>query len=130
LADDNPVNRRVTSLLMDRLGYQLDLATNGSEAVGAATRYKYDVILMDVDMPLMGGLEATRRIRGHFLGRPERPYIVAITSDADEASCLAAGMDYYLRKPVGLSDLTLIVGHALAEAKRRNIGTGGDAFHS
>lgn len=115
LAEDNPVNQRLAELILGRLGHQLDIVENGAEAVRAALAKSYAVILMDVEMPGMDGLEATRQIRAHF-GDRERPYIVAMTASGERAQCLDAGMDDYLRKPVRTADLIGMVERALAVA--------------
>jgi signal transduction histidine kinase/CheY-like chemotaxis protein/HPt (histidine-containing phosphotransfer) domain-containing protein len=113
LAEDNAVNRKVALALLDRLGYQADVAGNGIEALAALERQPYDVVLMDVQMPEMDGLDATRRICERW--PPEtRPRIVALTANAlveDREACFAAGMDDYVAKPIRPE--------ALAEALRQ-----------
>jgi len=107
VAEDNLVNQKIASMLLGKLGYQADLAANGLEAIDALTRQKYDMILMDMQMPELDGLEATKRIRSDF-PRGEQPIIVAVTANAmsgDKEKCLAAGMDDYLSKPVTLQSL-------------------------
>jgi PAS domain S-box-containing protein len=113
LAEDNPLNQKVARLLLEKLGYSADLAANGLEVLAALERQSYDVVLMDVMMPELDGLEATRRIVARW-PRGQRPQIVALTASAmreDRERCLAAGMDEYLSKPIDLK--------ALAEALRR-----------
>jgi signal transduction histidine kinase/DNA-binding response OmpR family regulator len=106
LAEDNAVNQKLALKLLERMGYTADVAGNGAEAVAAVARTRYDVVLMDVQMPEMDGLEATRRIiAGHG---SDRPRIVALTADAmqdDRERCLAAGMDDYLTKPIRPAEL-------------------------
>ena len=102
LAEDNPVNQKLAMRLLERMGYAADLATNGLEAVDAVAGGGYDVVLMDVQMPELDGLEATRRIRA---AQPagNGPHIVAMTANAlegDRETCLAAGMDDYVSKPI------------------------------
>ncbi len=107
LAEDHPVNRQVTVGLLEHLGYEADLASNGREVLEALECQSYDVVLMDVQMPEMDGLEVTRRIRGQFAGRSQ-PKIIALTAHAmpgDRERCLAAGMDGYLSKPLQVVDL-------------------------
>jgi CheY-like chemotaxis protein len=107
LAEDNPVNQRVAILMLQRLGYRADLAANGREALEAVERQRYDLVLMDVQMPEMDGLQATREIRARFK-EAARPRIVAMTANAstnDRDECFAAGMDDFLTKPVRGADL-------------------------
>jgi len=102
LAEDNPTNQLVGRLMLTRLGHLVDVAGNGCEAVEALRRAAYDVVLMDVQMPEMDGLEATRRIRGE-LPVARQPRIVALTASVtaeDRLACRDAGMDAYLAKPV------------------------------
>ena len=107
VAEDNSVNQKVALLLLERLGYGADVAANGLEVLAALRRQDYDVILMDVQMPEMDGLETARRIAAEP-PRGQRPRIIAITANAlrgDRDACLAAGMEDYLSKPILLDDL-------------------------
>ena len=118
LAEDNFVNQKVALRMLARLGYRADLAANGHEVLAAVRRQSYDVILMDVAMPELDGLEATRRIRT-MSPADERPWIVALTANAmqgDRELCLAAGMDDYIRKPIKLSELAAALRQARAIA--------------
>ncbi|SFN14028.1 response regulator [Variovorax sp. OV329] len=102
LAEDNAVNQKLAMRLLQQMGYQADLATNGLEAVESVQRQPYDVVLMDVQMPELDGLDATRRICD-LLTPSQRPRIVAMTANAmqgDREMCIAAGMDDYLTKPI------------------------------
>ncbi len=104
LAEDNGVNQRVAVGLLNRLGYQVDVAGNGTEAVALAAKRNYDLILMDVQMPEMDGLAATRAIRG--AGHQGR--IVAMTANAmseDRDACYEAGMEDFVAKPIRLEEL-------------------------
>ncbi|SMO95751.1 GAF domain-containing protein [Ruegeria faecimaris] len=104
LAEDNLVNQKLALRLLEQMGYRADLASNGAEAVESVNRQTYDVVLMDVQMPEMDGLEASRRINKDFPGE-DRPHIVAMTANAmqgDREMCLDAGMDDYIAKPIRL----------------------------
>jgi PAS domain S-box-containing protein len=109
LAEDNPVNQKVALHMLARAGYRADTAANGLEVLGALERQHYDIVLMDVQMPEMDGLEATRRIRAtQEPGKPV-PWIIALTANAmegDREICEQAGMNDYVTKPMKSSDLT------------------------
>jgi CheY-like chemotaxis protein len=114
VADDNAVNRKVALSFLKRLGYRADAAANGIELLERLERDVYDVVFMDVQMPEMDGLEATRRIRRE-LPAARQPRIVAMTAAAfpeDRARCLDAGMDDYLAKPVGMPELAEVLRRA------------------
>jgi CheY-like chemotaxis protein len=101
LAEDDPVNQEVAREILEEINWQTDLAGNGQEAVELATRTRYDLILMDMQMPVMGGLEATRQIRA--MPACKTVPIVAMTANAfieDREACLVAGMNDFLTKPV------------------------------
>lgn len=115
LAEDNRLNQRITQLILQRLGHRLDIVDNGLAAFEAVQQRRYSVVLMDVDMPVMDGLEATRRIRAHFR-ELDRPYIVAVTASAERSACHAAGMDNYMQKPTRIDDLARMVETALTTA--------------
>jgi CheY-like chemotaxis protein len=107
LAEDNVVNQKLALRLLQQMGYRADLASNGIEAIECVERQTYDVVLMDVQMPEMDGLEATRRMNARW-PNGERPRIVAMTANAmegDRELCLAAGMDDYLTKPIRVERL-------------------------
>jgi CheY-like chemotaxis protein len=107
LAEDNVINQKVAMRILKKIGYRADLAANGLEVLQALERLHYDVVLMDVQMPEMDGLEATRIIRKRFA--PEyQPRIIAITAyalEGDREKCLDAGMDGYISKPVSMNEL-------------------------
>lgn len=105
MAEDNLINQKLATRVLAKLGYQLDIASNGVEAVGMVQEKAYDLILMDILMPEMDGLEATRLIRS---GYQTQPKIVAMTANAmpeDRETCLRAGMDGYISKPIKLEEL-------------------------
>jgi PAS domain S-box-containing protein len=107
LVEDNIVNQKVALRILERMGYRADVAGNGIEAIQALERQHYDVALMDVQMPEMDGLTATREICRRW-SRAERPRIIAMTANAmqgDSEECMAAGMDDYVSKPVDIEEL-------------------------
>jgi PAS domain S-box-containing protein len=107
LAEDNVINQKVATRILSQMGYRPDVVHNGLEAVEALDRAKYDVVLMDIQMPEMDGLEATRAIRKRYTGA-KRPWIIAMTAnamDSDRKNCFEAGMDGYLSKPVRIEAL-------------------------
>jgi signal transduction histidine kinase/DNA-binding response OmpR family regulator len=114
LAEDNAVNQKLALRLLERMGYRADVAGNGIETIQALERQPYDLVLMDVQMPEMDGLEATRRICTRW-PRGERPYIIAMTANAlrgDREKCLEAGMDDYVAKPIRVEELVSAIGQA------------------
>jgi CheY-like chemotaxis protein len=110
LVEDNPVNQRVASLLLNRLGHSTDVVGDGAQAVAAVKAGDYDLVLMDLHMPVMDGIDATREIRRD---RPDgRPRIVALTASATDDSrraCFAAGMDDFVTKPVEVDELRRVL---------------------
>jgi PAS domain S-box-containing protein len=122
LADDNPVNQQVALAQLAKMGYRADVVVNGEEVLDALARERYDVVFMDVEMPVMDGLEAARRINEAWPA--ERPRIIAMTANAmegDRETCLAAGMDDYLSKPIRRAELEA----ALARFESRTTPAGG-----
>ena len=116
LAEDNAVNQKVALRFLERLGYHADAVANGLEVVTALKRRRYDLVLMDLQMPEMDGLEASRRVRA-TIPADHQPKIIALTANAmqgDRELCLAAGMDDYISKPVKM--------HEIAAAIRRQFG--------
>ncbi len=127
LAEDNATNQKLALRLLARMGYEADVAANGLEVLAALRRQLYDVILMDVQMPEMDGLEATRTLRQEFPA-VRQPRVIAMTANAmqgDREMCLAAGMDDYVSKPIRINELVdaLSKSHPLdAEAEPRGEG--------
>jgi CheY-like chemotaxis protein len=112
LAEDNAVNQKLALRFLSQMGYRADVAGNGLEAIQAVERQPYDVILMDVQMPEMDGLEATRQICARW-PQEQRPRIIAMTANAmqgDRELCLDAGMDDYLSKPIRVEELVAALG--------------------
>lgn len=117
MAEDNTVNQKVALHMLARLGYRADTVSNGLEAVEAVRNIPYDVILMDVQMPEMDGLQATRSIRAKQSADKPAPWIIALTANAmegDREMCLEAGMDDYLGKPIKSTNLA----NALIKARK------------
>jgi len=111
LAEDNAVNQKLALHLLERMGYRADVAGNGLETLEALRRQTYDVVLMDVQMPEMDGLEATQAIHQEW-PREQRPRIIAMTANVmkeDREECLAAGMDDYIGKPIRVEELVSIL---------------------
>ena len=111
LAEDNVVNQKLAIRLLEKLGYRADIVANGLEAIEALERQTYDLLLSDVQMPEMDGLEATRRIIERW-PEGERPWIVAMTAEAmsgDRERCLDAGMNDYLAKPIRVDELVAAI---------------------
>ncbi|KAI9141636.1 hypothetical protein BKA69DRAFT_1175033 [Paraphysoderma sedebokerense] len=116
LAEDNPVNQKVMKAMFKKLGHTLDIASNGVEAVTMAEKNEYDIIFMDVRMPVMSGLEATAKIRAQSHNRPDRnrtpPIIVGLSADAlqeNREEGMRVGMDEYLSKPVSKDTMAKIL---------------------
>jgi len=129
LCDDNAINQKVATRLLQQMGYQPDLAGNGIEALEAIERKQYDMIFMDVQMPEMDGLEATRIIRDRQQEKSRYPtfdrqmIIVAMTASAmpgDRDKCISAGMDDYLAKPVRPEDIRSVVERWASVAAKAN----------
>jgi CheY-like chemotaxis protein len=107
LAEDHMVNQKVALRILRQMGYRADVANNGIEALEILRREPYDVVLMDVQMPEMDGLEAAGKIREEWTAET-RPIIIAMTANAmegDRDRCLKAGMDLYLSKPIRINEL-------------------------
>ncbi len=120
LAEDNAINQKLAVRLLERMGYRIDVVANGIEAVQSIKRQHYDLILMDVQMPEMDGLEATRMIR-RKIATNIQPRIVAMTANAmqgDREACLAAGMNDYLSKPIQVKELVLALKNSAVKKQK------------
>ena len=105
IAEDNPVNQKVTQLMLQRIGHRADLAANGQEVLRAMENRAYDLVLMDIQMPDMNGIEATKHIRSRW---QQGPKIIAITSFDPEfcrEQCFSAGVDDFINKPIRMNEL-------------------------
>ncbi len=112
LVEDNMVNQKVALRILDGIGYKADVATNGLEAIAALRQKTYDLIFMDLQMPEMDGITATKHICQEWSNPDTRPWIVALTANAmqgDRESCIEAGMDDYMSKPVNKEKLKEIL---------------------
>jgi len=112
LAEDNAVNQKLAARLLEKQGHSVEVTSNGVEALAALTRDKFDLILMDVQMPVMNGYDATHAIRAAEHGTDQHIPIVALTAHAmkgDREICLEAGMDDYLSKPIHLPELVALL---------------------
>ncbi len=116
LVEDQPLNQKISTMLLQRLGYgMLDIANNGQEAVEMVARGAYDIVFMDLQMPVMGGIDATRAIRGNFQLK-HQPAIIAMTGHAltgVKEECREVGMNAFLTKPVSLDDFRRVIPPAL-----------------
>jgi signal transduction histidine kinase/CheY-like chemotaxis protein/pSer/pThr/pTyr-binding forkhead associated (FHA) protein/HPt (histidine-containing phosphotransfer) domain-containing protein len=120
LAEDNSVNQQVALLILQKLGYRADVVGNGLEAIEALRQVPYDVVLMDVEMPEMDGLTATRQICQEW-SSAERPYIIALTAYAmtgDREKCLQVGMNDYITKPLRKTELLQALQKAEGQGRR------------
>ena len=113
LAEDEPVNRKVEMLMLKKLGYEAEIAANGLEALQALEHHLFDLVLMDVMMPVMDGIEATRIIRERW---PHGPKIIVVTAalEAYREDCIEAGADDIIAKPVKMEELNAAI--------ERNVG--------
>jgi two-component system, sensor histidine kinase len=113
LVEDHPVNRRIATRMLQKMGYSVEMACDGKEALSACEAQAFDLVLMDISMPVMDGIEATRRIRETETGTGAHLPIVALTAnamDGDRERCIAAGMDDFVTKPVREEELAAMIG--------------------
>ncbi len=117
IAEDNPVNQRVIAKMLEKIGFRADIATDGERAVNAVLERGYDIVLMDIQMPVLDGIGATQRIR-ELLPPNRQPEIIALTANAmkeDETRCLDAGMNGFLTKPVQIEALKTAIGRIMVQ---------------
>ena len=127
LADDYEANRILLRAQLEQLGYQADAVTNGEEVLRALRARSYDVVLLDIGMPVMSGLDTARRIRGQRTPGPQ-PFIVAVTADTSSRNrrqTVRAGIDAFIEKPLELGTLAAV----LDEAYGRQVGSAGESSH-
>ena len=126
LVEDQPLNQKIACMLLQRLGYgKVDIANNGQEAVDMCAATPYDVIFMDLQMPVMGGIDATRAIRANF-NLKKQPAIIAMTGHAlvgVKEECREAGMNGFLTKPVSLDDFRRVIPPALTSGAAKVVLT-------
>lgn len=112
IAEDDPINQKITLLMLRKLGIRAETASNGLEVIQALEKESYDIVLMDIQMPKMDGIEATKIIRERW---PQRPKIIVVTdcdSNTYRELCLDAGANEFLAKPVMVKELTEAIEHS------------------
>jgi CheY-like chemotaxis protein len=115
LAEDDPINRKIALITLHKLGYYADTATNGQEVLQAMEVRSYDLVLMDIQMPEMDGIEATRLIRKRWPHGPKIIVITAFDRDLCRERCLDAGADDFLNKPVRMEELGAAIERNMGE---------------
>src|SRR5262249_50078823 len=123
LVEDNLVNQKLAERVLAKMGHKVTIANNGKQGMELATSRKFDLILMDIQMPVMGGLEATARIREEEQKSGVHVPIVAMTAHAikgDEEKYLSSGMDGYVSKPVNVERLRSEISRLTTEAQDKN----------
>jgi CheY-like chemotaxis protein len=121
LVEDNRVNQKVATKMLEHMGYKTDVAVDGAEAVARVLETPYDVVFMDIQMPILDGFEATQQIRQRDLPG-KQPWIIAMTAEAkndDEARCREAGMNDYVTKPVTMETLANALRRGIVEQRKR-----------
>jgi two-component system, sensor histidine kinase and response regulator len=129
VAEDNKINQKLMTTLLERKGHLVTLAETGKEAVDLVEHQQFDLLLMDMQMPEMDGLEAARLIREREQGTGRHLHIIAITASAmvgDKERCLAAGMDDYISKPIDANHLYSVI-ESLANARPPAVSTAATA---
>jgi CheY-like chemotaxis protein len=121
VAEDNPVNQKLAARILEREGFQVEVAANGEIALAMIAKSSFDIILMDCQMPVLDGYEATRRLRLDANPEKARIPVVALTAHAmegDREKCLAAGMNEYLTKPFDRAKLTGLIARLVSDSSR------------
>ena len=122
LAEDNAVNQKVAMLMLSKLGYRADVAADGNEVLEALNRQAYDIVIMDIQMPELDGIQASRQILARWPDPRDRPWIIALTANAmlgDREACIAAGMDDYISKPIKTEELAAALARARIGREKR-----------
>jgi two-component system, sensor histidine kinase and response regulator len=120
LAEDTPANQKLMTRILQKRGHTVEIAENGLQALDLVRRSKFDLALMDVQMPLMDGLQATTAIRALQQDSPSRLPIIAMTAHArqeDRERCLQAGMDAYIAKPFDIREFLEVVERLVSQAR-------------
>lgn len=124
LADDNPINLDLTSRLLKKKGHKVTTAENGQEAIDLFLKNSFDVILMDLEMPIIGGIEAARQIRAKekasAIDTPEYTPIIAMTAhdqETERTACLVVGMDGFISKPIDIKTLNQTIQEIIEESQ-------------
>lgn len=108
VAEDNSIGQKLVNSILSKLGYSINIVPNGVEVLKAFDHANYDLVFMDLEMPEMGGIEATQKLVEKFKGSPKQPLVIALTSNVMEGEkkrCLDAGMKDYISKPFKLEDI-------------------------
>jgi len=116
VVEDNDSMRKLVTTQLKKLGYDADVATNGKEALDKLATGTYSIVLMDVQMPVMDGLEATKAVRDMEKDTDEHTVIIALTGHCSRTDCLAAGMDDFIAKPMNIATLKKIIERWLPQA--------------
>jgi CheY-like chemotaxis protein len=116
VAEDGLMNRRLAHGLLTKEGHRVTFAHNGAQALSQMRKVRYDLVLMDVEMPVMNGLDATEALRHHEKAGGKYTPVIALTSNTNRDECLAAGMDAFLSKPLDIDAFRDVVASVLRDA--------------
>ncbi len=109
VVEDNDSMRKLVTAQLQKLGYPFDVAVNGKDALNKLSQEKYSLVLMDVQMPIMDGIEATRAVREREKSTGQHTVIIALTGHCARTDCIAAGIDDYIAKPMNIATLKTMV---------------------